>query len=283
MQHCRTISRIRARFARFSFFAAVACFPECGDLSQMIRDMGFQEINPPSTISGPGSVIYIKQEHPLRTGLICDTRHSLGAGFIPREYDTKSNSFSKTKKRHFALSADILSQVRTDNSLHSISNVSVTIANPKIYIVTDTDVFSNIHYRSEVCKQSILRRVNGGFKVSMISETLEGDVSYCVTWDSGAKLSAEAKCDLLTNLRAKLKLGEATIRGSCIVGRALVWGVVDDRFLAQESLADLIPQAGLSSAHSTELVDLTGYNGPAQMEPTVDTQEVGPNIQEVRE
>ena len=258
--------RLRRICARTTFAAAIACVPQCGDLSQMIKDMGFQEISPPSNISGPGSVIYIKQDHPLRTGLICTTRHSLGVGFIPREYDTRQSQFSKTKKRHFALSADVLSQVRADASMHSISNVSVTLTNPKIYIVDDTDVFSNLPYRSKVCKESILRRMRAKFKVSMISETLEGDISYCITWDSGAHLSAEAKVDLLTNLRAKLKLGDANIKGNCIVGHALVWGVVDDRWLAQESAPDAIHSHSLSSHGSVELNDLTEPGGFMQIE-----------------
>lgn len=236
----RRFKRFRRALARTSFVCAVACLPECGDLTTLIRDLGFEEIIPPTKIVGPGSVIYIKSEHPFRTGLICDTPHSLGSQFIPEEYVTQQQRFSKTTKRHFALSADVLSQVRADTGYHMIKNVAVTLSNPKIYIVSDTDVLYNMQYRSEICKAAIANRLRGRFKVTIISETLEGDVSYCITWDNGSHLTAEAKLDVLTNLRAKLKLGESAIRGSCIVGYALVWGVVEDRFLARSTIPDYL-------------------------------------------
>lgn len=261
--------RVTARKLRVVSFCSIICFPmDCTDIGRAIESLGFQQINPPSTAAGPGSMVYIKQEHPLRIGMICSTRHSLGSHFAPREHPTSQATFNKTRNRHFALSADVMSQVKADVSLHAIKSVCVTLSNPKIYMVEDTDVHYNIQYRSEICTNSIARRVASNFRVSMISETLEGDVTYSVTWDSAQNLTAQAKLEILSNLRAKLRLGTAQIVGNAIVGKSLVWGIVDDRWLAQASIdgafESYIP--GVIS-NSPQVRTIGPYEHPVEVDP----------------
>lgn len=248
------VSRIRN--LRTGAYAFAICLPlQCTDLATAIRDMGFQEIMPPTTFSGPGAVIYIRDTHPLRTGVICPPGESLGPRFQPRESDTQQSSFSKTKRKHFTLGADLLSQITADLGAHVIKTITVTLTNPKIFIVADTDVLMHMHERTEICRRAIRnRREAHQFRISMISETLQGDVTYNVTWETGAHLSAEAKVDILSNLMAKLKVHDGTIKGNAIVGRALVWGIVDDKWLAES--CDQETALAPSPVPATEMVSV---------------------------
>lgn len=249
------LSRL-ARLRKLTLTFAVCAPLQCHDLRTAIRDLGFQEVIPPSTFSGPGSVIYIRDTHPLRTGVICPPSESLGPLFKPRESETQQSSFSKTKRKHFALGADLLSQIKTDIGTHYIKSVTVTLTNPKIFIVADTDVLMHMHARSEICRRAIAkRRAANQFRISMISETLQGDVTYNVTWETGVHLTAEAKVDVLTNLKAKLKLLDGDIKGNAIVGKALVWGIVDDRWLAES--ADQDPEAQAVPLPPSQRVNVT--------------------------
>ncbi len=263
-------SRLRKRACVFA-----VCLPlQCTDLATAIRDLGFQEVIPPTTFSGPGAMIYIRDTHPLRTGVICPPSESLGPHFRPQESDTQQSSFSKTRKKHFSLGADLLSQISADLGTHVIKTITITLTNPKIFLVADTDVLMHLHERTEVCKRAIANRRDAKqFRISMISETLQGDVTYNVTWQAGVHLDAEAKVDLLSNLMAKLKVHDGTIRGNAIIGRALVWGIVDDKWLAEstdvESATSLPSSSQLVNVgptlQATPLTEITEAQAEAQI------------------
>jgi hypothetical protein len=200
-----------------------------------MRSLGYTELRPPSTFLGPGAMVYVKSTDPFQAGTVCGVRASMGGNFVPRTSPTARREMRKVQGKHFELDTKVLEFIHAEARFAAIRTISVSLNNPRITELTDDMVRENARYRSDACRESIADREAAGFKVTMISSAVEGDVSYSVTWKEEAKLGAQAKIDALNQLAVTLGAGADSITENTIAAHGLIWGIIDDRWLAQKS------------------------------------------------
>jgi hypothetical protein len=185
-------------------------------------------------------MVYVKSTSPFQAGTVCGVRASLGARFVPNVSPTAAKQLKVARGKTFQLDAEVLEYIHAEARFAALKTITVSLTNAKITELTDTMVAENVGARSQACKEMIEEREKAGFKVTMISSAIEGDVVYAVTWRNEAKLDAHAKIDTLNQLAISLGAAADEVGESTISARGLIWGICDDRWLAKRSAPELI-------------------------------------------
>jgi hypothetical protein len=208
----------------------------CPSIGQLLQMYGYTELRPPSTFFAPGTMVWVQNKNPFTAGIICTQQTSLGPNFAPMVSPTEDATLTKASSQSFLLDANYMDIVHADIAFDAVQSITAQIQNPLVYVLSDVDILNNIGKRDPVCTQAIEGRRAAGYKVTMISQALMGDVVYTVEYKTDAKLDAGAKLAMLQNLALALKIENATLTETSISGKGLFWGVQDDTYLA--SLGD---------------------------------------------
>lgn len=236
---------MRQRFWRRcgKFITAAMCMSVsltgCCGLDSLMRHYGYTPLKPPSTLLAPGAMVYIKSHNPFVAGVVCSPKESLGEGWAVKTSPTTNSQLNKIKGQSFNIQADVIDAIKADVTVENVESVIAYVSNAVLAEINDTDVLSNLRYRTSQCVSAIKKRRAEGFKVTMVSSALIADVSYSVNWKQNMSIEAKAKIDALSNLALKLG-GNVTSDSSYIISaKGLVWGIKDDLYLAALSMADV--------------------------------------------
>lgn len=200
---------------------------------------GYVELKPPSTLLAPGAMVSVVSRDPYIAKIVCPPRASLGANWKVQESPTQEAEFKKKKEVNFNLDAKVLSALKADAKFQHISNITVSLSNPRLVELTDLDVFENMNERSQACWRAIEERRKAGFQISMISSGMMADISYTVEYTDDNHYSAEAKIAMLQDLAVSLGGGGSCVSTRTIIGKNLMFGVKDDLYLAALSMPDV--------------------------------------------
>ncbi len=218
------------------------CLPPgmCLDHLDMIRGVGMVPMKPPNPLMGPGAMVWVRERGPNRefieVGSLCAVRASLGPSFAPRVGPTQRQRMSRAAEKRFAIGADVLSKLKKDIKFRHLRAITVAFEKPRIMLVDEEQVLLNMPNRSQSCREMIRHRLDAGYEVTMITHTLEADLIYSIEWELDCNLEISAQIDVLTDLAAHFGLGGSIITRNSIESHALIWGIIDDPFLAQLSI-----------------------------------------------
>ena len=218
---------------------ALCCLPDmsaCPGQSVLVSTYGYIEIRPPSTLFAPGATIIVLHRKPLEAAFVCGPKGSLGAGLVVQKSRTMGQALSKLKGTSIELEANYMEAIRGHGQFEHIEAVTLTIDKAEIRELQDEDVLTGAINRSTVCKSSIEARLKNGFKVTMISSALMGDMRFGVKWSTEAKMSVKAKVDALSCLAVEMGGGAISVTESEIRSVGLVFGIRTSDYLFSLSM-----------------------------------------------
>lgn len=239
---CATIApgaRIVARCTALGALTVSVSGFECCDFSgALMRSYGYTQVKPPSNLMMPGSIVAVSHRRPFTAALVCGPRASLGSNWAAQESPTADAMTQKMNGRNLKIEANMLESIKMDARFSSIASVTMQISRARIVELRDEDVIQGVAHRSEACQTGIRERLRRGFKITMISSALSGDVTYKVRFQTQASLDARAKLDCLDQLAVELGGGATSVSATEIRAVDLVWGVRDDAYLSSIGVPD---------------------------------------------
>lgn len=199
------------------------------ELSDVIRNYGFRELRPPSNLTPPGSIVYVRSAtgNTIELGTTCPQLDAVGSAAVA-DVTTQQQELTKKTTGTFSIDADYLKQLTGGVELKSVKDVTLTLTNPHVLDIADSEVFKTICSRTGPCEQAIALRHSKMDELAMVKTALQADITYTVTWNQGANLTAEASEKLLKNIAAKLGAAFQTEGASTIKGSGLIWGIIED-------------------------------------------------------
>jgi hypothetical protein len=221
--------------------AAIFFVPSCRDTGELMKIYGYTEIQPPSTLLSPGTMVTITSlpGEPFQLKVLCGPRASLGKDFQPRQSETVTQSLEKMRGQTFDLSPALMEKIHASAKFKAVRKIKATLQNPVLLELDDNDVLENICNRSASCRTAIKLRINRGYPVTMVSSALAGDVIFETSFDASTQLSAEQRSEIMRELAIELQAGSSYFSETKISARNLVFGIRDDAYLASLTLTDI--------------------------------------------
>lgn len=209
-----------------AMLASLVTSAGCNSLGDVMRQYGYTELRPPSNLSGPGTIVFVRSSSPAEYGVICSQSTALGAGAVIKESETATMTLKSKVEGSFKLSADYLNHLQAQADYSSVKNIKLTITNPKVFEIADDQVIAHEAGRTPSCAEAIKRRQGQRYAVSMVKAALQADVKYIVEFTSEA--NAEVKAKAIEGLKVELGVKEGTSSATEITGNGIFWGVIDD-------------------------------------------------------
>lgn len=189
-------------------------------------------VRPASSLWQPGALVYLKSREPFEVGFICTARQVMGPNYVPLESVTSNAELSRASKRGITMQAHVSDIVSADSELQNIKSVKMVLRNVKVFELSDYQVMEAAQHLDKRCARAVQRRREQGFEVTLVSGSIQADVSYVVSWSKSSKLDVDAKVAAVQNLSAKLGVDASATSDKTIAATGLVWGIRDDQFLA---------------------------------------------------
>lgn len=201
-------------------------------LNKTIQAYDFIQLNPPSTLIPPGTLITIKKQDPLVVGIICPAKDSLGPQLHTRLLTSDSASSKQVAEMtgEFKLDAPIQQSLTTGLNAKYVRNINVTLSSVKIIELPDNVVFDLIAGRQDGCSKAVEFRHRGGEKISMVKSVIQATATYQVQFDGS--LNADGRAEITRGIAGTLGLVNGVKSDDTIQGEGLIWGVRDDVSLA---------------------------------------------------
>lgn len=223
----------------FALLACVAGLPGCPHFGDLMRLYGYTELLPPSTLLSPGAMVIITKKSPMQLKLLCGPRASLGPNWAPATSATVTRSLEKHTGKTFHLSANVLEAIKANAEFSTVKDIIATLANPKLVELEDLDIVANLRYRSPECQRAVDLRQKNGFKVTMISSGLMGDVTYLVKFENTGQINVKARLEQMQHLAIEIGAGNSYVTENTIKATNLTYGVKDDAYLSSLTLTEV--------------------------------------------
>lgn len=256
---------------------ATAAYTGCPHAGGIIREFGYSEIRPPSTLLWPGTMVSVTSSEPFEARIICAAEASLGHNLRFLQSRTTNGSLRKLNHQKFSLDGATLAGLKSQEHFQSVQDIAIVLDNAQIIELSDDAVLAGLKDRSAACRLAVRQRVRAGHVVTMISSALVGDMKITVSWDRshGGKNDVSNRALVMKDLAVMFE-GEVTSKLSGeLHSRGLVWGVRDDAWLSALSIDFVDPSVFEKNTRriSTGKVVTLGDEGrltiePAPMQPT---------------
>lgn len=197
-------------------------------IGEMIGKYGYTELQPPSTLIPPGTIVEVESEQPVSVNIVCTQQASLGRGFEVPATGTTNRSLVEAVSKEFKIDANYLNAIRADAKFSSVKNIRLTIKNAKVAQLSGDAVFANVVNRRHECQQAIDAFLKRNRKITMITSVLVADAAFSVEFDDTVAANASIKADILKGLAPTLGASYSSSGTEEITGIALYWGVKDD-------------------------------------------------------
>ena len=192
----------------------------------------FTELQPPSKLLAPGTIIYIESESPLRVGIVCTAQNALGADLPVLSSATVSQEAQSALGRGFGVAGDFMTRIRANVEYSKIQAIHITLSNVKVSELALDQAMERAEQRTEGCKRAIDTLVEAEKSIAMITKVLEADVHYSFEFDRQAGAEAKAQSATIAGLAAELGARSQTATETTLQGDALYWGIHDMRMMA---------------------------------------------------
>lgn len=200
-------------------------------LTNVVSSYGFSRNLPPSTLYGPGSLVYRANFDPadtrmaeVRIDYLCTDRYSVALyPSPPRSSDTETQGLASQKGGSFALDLPALrSLFNVDLSANAAGSVVATIADTKILAYAPDELAEIRALLRPACRDSVQRNIktNNAWQVAKV---LQATVDLTVTLKAGASGSVKAEAvRKLVDAGFTLDAANTTLTSK---GKALYYGV----------------------------------------------------------
>jgi len=207
-------------------------------IGDVLRQNGFTELRPPSTLVPPGTWMTVLSTNPFQLSIICGPETSLGLAGSNHLHSSASISteLMSSLSSQFDLGLDFLAQAKSDTRFAQIRNVSFQLKNIRLLEISDDSVLRGVQNRTPDCRDAIRFRVSGGEPVSMVKSVLIADVDYRVEFRRQLDTGTEADLKKQLALELDLRLASTQSGSNNLVGRNLIWGIREDARLAKAGL-----------------------------------------------
>lgn len=224
-------------------------------LSDVLKENGFIELKPPSTLVPPGTWVSVLSQEPLHVGIICTPQTSLGLIGTDhlKDSDSVSSEIASQLGSSFKLSSEALSVLKSHGDFEDIAGVSFRLLNVRLHEIPDNVVLGGLPKREMTCREAIRFRADQGESVTMIKSVLMADVDYELTFARNLDSDSEADAKRRLALKLDLRLSKDVGGEVRIVGRNLIWGIREDRALALHGLG--LPATGGNGSVQNALPD----------------------------
>jgi hypothetical protein len=210
-------------------FSTTSLTASCGaDLSSTIKDMGHQELRPPTTLTPPGTIVVIREASPIEVAVVCTQDEVIRSRDILRS-PTQSVMLAEKTNTSFKLGAEYLAAYGIDVKESHLERVSLSMSDAEVLEISDAAIASGALSISESCRNALEVRRAHHRTVGMIKSALRANVVYTLEFDDTVDFAGKAT--LLSGLAIKLGGNVESTRLSTIKGEGLYWGLrVDTDF-----------------------------------------------------
>jgi len=222
----------------------------CGKpIREQLKDFGYSELQPPSLLLPPGTIVTVKQSDPLMVGIICRRESAFGADIVAEVLSSPSVTSTQSKKLEgsFDLDATYVTGLAADAKVEGVEGINVTMANVVIEELPDEAVIALIPQRNKSCADAMALRRGQNAKVSLIKSVVSADVTYVIRYSSS--VNANAKAELTKKVAARLGMSATTTGETSVSGTHLLWGARDDVELAAYTGGGLAATGSASRTH----------------------------------
>lgn len=249
-----SIAALVAAMVAFVFLGG----PDNQDLKRLLADNGFIELRPPSMLVQPGTWVEVQKRNPLRLATVCSPQSALG---LTKEQLLQSASANTSLTRSFDGSYDIglealnLGNFATKSKI--VQSVELRLSKVRLIELADDEIFKSLPRRDPACAEAIRARLeNNPDTLTMIDTVLIADAEYRFTFKGDADAGARSQLVDAVATKAGLSIGAQRSDSSVLIGRDLVWGVKDDRFMASQGSG--LPSTGSAPAAERSLLKGAG-------------------------
>jgi hypothetical protein len=212
--------------------------PPAPTLSETLAGYGYVELQPPSLLLPPGTLVRVKGRDPLKGGIVCTQKSSLGEGVAVLESPSKDTVARSLQGAGYRLDLSVLPILGVKAEYASVDFVEVKLENVHVLELADDTVYEGVERRSDGCRKAMAGLLaDPNEEITMVKSVLRADVSYEIKFKAEANLGAATKLDLVKALGADLGADASTATESAVRGTSLYWGVIDEKRLAQVGTA----------------------------------------------
>ena len=203
-------------------------------LSQTLAEYGYIELQPPSLLLPPGTLLRVKGRAPLKGGIVCSQKSSLGEDVAVLESPSKDTVVRALQSRGYRLDLSMLPLLSGKAEYAAVDHLEAKFENVHVLELADDTVYDGVQRRTPGCKKAVAGLLaDPKEEVTMVKSVLRADVTYGVDFKSSTTLDASAKLAIVKALAAELGADAATASERSVRGTSLYWGAIDEIRLAQ--------------------------------------------------
>src|SRR5512132_548492 len=195
------------------------------DLSSTIKEMGHQELRPPTSLTPPGTIIVIRGEAPVEVAVVCTQDEVVKSDSVTRS-PTQGVTLVEKTRTSFRVGAEYLGAYGVDMKVSRLQGVSLTLTNAEVQEIPDSAIPAALRSLSADCREAIRVRRGHNRTVGLIKSVLKANVVYTLEFDD--EVDASGKAAIISQLALKLGGSVDSSRASTITGEGLYWGVLTD-------------------------------------------------------
>jgi hypothetical protein len=222
---------VRIGLAGLALSMVLSACNETKQMEAVLADYGFTRNIPPSTLYGPGTVVYRENYDPRDTapktaqlGYLCDRQYPNTAYPIePVRSDTESRDIASKLGGRFSIGAPALkSLLDIDLGLSASDTVNVAIRDVSIaaYSIEALDAIQAT--LGERCRKIVNRNIRKRNAYQVV-KVLQASVDFEINLDASANAAAKAEVvrKKLASIDASVEYGDKTV----VKGKSLYYGV----------------------------------------------------------
>jgi hypothetical protein len=208
-------------------------FEKDGAFAKQLKSLGFTELALPNTLAQPGTIVILAGENANIACVVCTLDNGFGPKATQKLLKSPSVQIDVERKLSgsFDLTAAILQKLKSSDQYQYVKKVKLTLSGIEILELPDDAVFECVRDRNPHCQDAVDQRLAAGQSVTMIKRALRADATYSVEFDDQA--SADVRSKILSNVGVELLGRSSTVSADHILGTGLIWGIDDDRRLAE--------------------------------------------------
>ena len=199
------------------------------NLSDVLEAYGYTELEPPSTLTPPGTIVMVQSANPLELGVVCEEASALAASAPVQNSNGASSNVVNSTTGTFDLGLNVVNRVNAQIGMDAVKSISVSLNNVQEIEIPDDTVVQFAAQRTQPCKTAIDLRQQEGDKLTMIKSVLKADATYNITYVSNFNTSIQAQ--ILPTIAANLNASIGVNNSGSLTGTGLYWGVRDNSVL----------------------------------------------------
>jgi hypothetical protein len=208
-------------------------------LRERLRQAGFAELIPASTLLGPGTVVVVKGDTApagdavpaagmFAGEILCTPATAFGSALQVAQSAAVSSQVAQRLGGSFSLDGSYLQLATAGAQAKAVRSIVFTLSDVEILELPRQQIFANLARRAPSCSNAVIDAVRHGERVSLIMSVLKATATYTVSFSADASLNASAKAEVVKGIAASLGLSGTKTNEATIAGVALYWGIRDD-------------------------------------------------------